>query len=112
MKENMNYAKAVENELNNIGLRFDIQVRGKNTIFSLPMHSENVPGFNLKLHISEKGDSKIWCLLAKNVKKEKRTTMLETLNSLNAKYRFIRLSLDQDSDVTADYDFILYGGEE
>lgn len=38
--------------------------------------------------------------------------MLETLNSLNAKYRFIRLSLDQDSDVTADYDFILYGDEE
>jgi len=29
MKENMNYAKAVENKLNNIGLRFDVQVRGE-----------------------------------------------------------------------------------
>lgn len=112
MKENINYAKAVEKELNYLGMNFDIQIEGEDTIFSLPMSSENVPGLNVKLRMSEKGDSKIWCFLAKNVKKEKRAAMLETLNSLNDRYRFLRLSLDQDSDVAADYDFILCGDEE
>lgn len=112
MKEKtMNYAKAVEQELNDLGMHFDIRVKGEDTIFSLPMRAENVPGFNIRLRISEKGDSKMWCFLARNVKKEKRAAMLETLNSLNDQYRFLRLSLDQDSDVAADYDFILCGDE-
>ena len=109
-----NYAEIVENAFRAKNLSFGAK---KDTddgaiIFSLPMSADNAPGINLKLRVSEKGDSKFWCYLASNVPSRKRPAMIYALNKLNGRYRYICLSLDKDGDVHASYDFALFGDEE
>ena len=115
MEKTINYAETVENVFRDKNLSFGAK---KDTddgaiIFSLPMSADNAPGINVvKLRVSEKGDSKLWCYLASNVPSRKRLAVIYALNKLNGRYRYICLSLDKDGDVHASYDFALFGDEE
>lgn len=104
---NNNYAEAISAMMEESNMRFNEVEKEDCTIFSIPMHSENAPCFDVKLRVSENGDAKIWCYIASNIKPEKKIAVLETLNTLNNKYRFAKFAIDEENDVCTDYDFIL-----
>lgn len=108
----MDYAEAIREELEELDMHFHLRQMDDAVMFILPMSAKNVPGLNVNLKIGEDDTAKIYCYLAKDVKEERRTAMLETLNSLNDRYKFLRLALDKDNDVSADYDFVIFGDEE
>lgn len=109
-KEKPNYAEAMAQELKEHNLSFTSKVRGDETVFTLPMSADNAPGINVKLIINEDGDCKLRSYLASNVPKSNWPSMLPVINDLNAKYRYICLSMDRDGDICAAYDFSVYAG--
>ncbi|MBR4320762.1 MAG: YbjN domain-containing protein [Oscillospiraceae bacterium] len=109
-RESMNYAEKVKRFLNQLDLDFNIHEEDDDTaVFLFPMPAKTGSSFHIRLRIDRKGDSKFWCFLAHGVKEVKKNAMLQTLNTLNDQYRFLRFSLDKDNDICADYDFILFG---
>lgn len=104
-KEKINFAEVVAQELKGLNLPFTSKIRNDDTIFTLPMPADNAPGINIKLIIDEDGDCKLRSYLASNVPKAKWPAMYPVLNGLNAKYRYICLSMDKDGDICAAYDF-------
>lgn len=111
-KEKVNYAEVMTKELKEHNLSFTSKVRGDETIYTLPMSADNAPGINVKLIIDEDGDCKLRSYLASNVHKAKQPAMLRVINDLNAKYRYICLSMDKDGDICASYDFSIYADAE
>lgn len=108
----MDYAEIVESTFQSKGLNFHVKKGEKESVFSLPMHADNAPGLNIRMRVSRKGDSKIWCYLAGGIAASKRAIMLEVVNALNDRYRYICVSVDEDNDICASHDFSLYGDEE
>lgn len=109
-KEKFIFAEVMTHELKEHNLSFTSKIRGDETVFTLPMSADNAPGINVKLIIDEDGDCKLRSYLASNVPKAKRPAMLSVINDMNAKYRYICLSIDQDGDVCASYDFYVHAG--
>ncbi len=109
-KEQVNFAEIMIQGLNEHNLSFTSKVLDDETVFTLPMSANNAPGINVKLIIDEDGDCKLRSYLASNVPKAKWTAMLPVINDLNAKYRYICLSMNRDGDICAAYDFSVYDG--
>lgn len=107
-KEKINFAQILSEDLKKHDLAFTSKVRGEDTVFTLPMTADNAPGINVKLIIDEDGDCKLRSYLASNVPAAKWPAMYSVLNALNAKYRYICLSMDKDGDICAAYDFTLF----
>lgn len=107
----VNYAEIMAQELKEHNMSFTRKVREDKSIFTLPMSADNAPGLSVKLIIDEDGDCKLRCYLANNVPNEKKADMLQVLNDLNAKYRYICLSIDKDGDICASYDFTVHEGD-
>lgn len=110
--ENINYAHVFKNKLKEMGFHFSTYSSDNETIFGVPMPADNAPGIQVKLMIDEQGDSKIRCYLASDVDSSRQSAVMTVLNSLNERYRFTCLSLDDDGDICASYDFILVGDDE
>lgn len=106
----VNYAEVMAQALKEHNMSFTRKVREDKSIFTLPMSADNAPGLSVKLIIDEDGDCKLRCYLANNVPKGKKTDIIQVLNDLNAKYRYICLSIDQDGDICASYDFTVHEG--
>lgn len=106
------YPQILEDIFNDKDMHFDIKQAGEKTVFRLPMSAKNCPGLNVHLSVSEHGDAQIRCYLAENVKDYQRAELLKVLNSLNARYRYITLSIDSDGDVLATYDYTFFSGDE
>jgi len=81
------------------------------TAFKLPMSAKNCPGLNVNMVIGSAGDVKLRCYLAEDVKESKRLDIIQVLNALNSQYRYVTLSIDDDGDVLAAYDFNLFNDE-
>lgn len=109
-KDKVNYAEVMAQALKEHNMSFTSKVRGDKIIFTLPMSADNAPGINVKLIIDEDGDCKLRSYLANNISQVKRPAMLQVINDLNAKYRYICLSIDQDGDICASYDFTVHEG--
>ena len=90
------------------GWQFGVRQGEDATIFTLPMSAKNCPGFNITLSVSDIGDVKIRCYLSEETDKAKRGKILEVLNELNGRYRYMTLSIDDDGDILAAYDFNLF----
>lgn len=89
---------------------FSSRVWGDETIFDLPMAMDNTPGIHVKLVIDQNGDCKLISYPASGVPTHKRRAMLRLVNELNVRFRYICLSLDDDGDVCASYDFPYFEG--
>lgn len=108
----LNYAEIIKNSFEQNDWNFTFKQIDDEIFFSLPLGAKNLPGLDVKLIVDTDGDCKIRCYLAKGVAENKRVEMLDTLNALNTKYRYVTLSMDSDNDVLASYDFRIFGDEE
>ncbi|MBQ9488103.1 MAG: YbjN domain-containing protein [Selenomonadaceae bacterium] len=106
------YPQVLEDIFNERDLHFDVKQVGEKTIFRLPMSAKNCPGLNVHLNVSEHGDAQLRAYLAENVKDYQRDALLSVLNSLNARYRYITLSIDSDGDILSTYDFTFFSEDE
>ena len=107
-KENFDYGQAVKEAFENVGWRFTTRQLEDSTLFALPMSAKNCPGLHIRIEVSQKGDCKIRCYLAEDTPKSVYNELLEVLNTLNSRYRYVTLSLDSDGDVLAAYDFAIF----
>ena len=89
------------------GKRYEDRMR-----FEIAMPSEQFLDLRVNMFVGRHGDTKIRCFLAKNVLPENVPALREAVNRLNSEYRFICLSIDEDRDICASYDFILFGDKE
>lgn len=112
MEEEIDYKKVIEDTMNDNDMTFNVEHMDDHAVFNCPMSSDRSPGFNLRIRVSDDGGAKVWTYLLSNIKENKYLPMLRTLNKLNDSYRFIKLSIDKDNDVCAEYDFFLFGDEE
>lgn len=71
---------------------------------------ENAPEIQLQLILQGNGcDVAVRAFGLMKVPKERRAVMLETINELNYSCRYIKLTLDGDNDLNAEYDFAAAG---
>ena len=105
VEETENYGDMLAEIFKGNDWQFGVKKGEDATIFTLPMSAKNCPGFNITLSISDIGDAKLRCYLAEGTDKTKRGKILEVLNDLNGRYRYMTLSLDSDGDILAAYDF-------
>lgn len=110
--EDIDYGEVVRESMENRGWRFQSRKIEDKTIFSIPMSAKNCPGLNVRFEVSAAGDSKIRCYLAEDTPKSVRLQLLEVINALNSRYRYLTLSLDSDGDVLAAYDFTIFGTDQ
>lgn len=108
-KTRLNYAEIIEKAFTDNDWNFTAKRLDDEIFFSLPLGAKNLPGLDVKLIIDADGDCKFRCYLAKGVAETKRVEILDTLNALNTRYRYVKLSLDSDNDVLASYDFRIFG---
>ena len=109
--EHIDYGEVVKEALENKGWRFQARTVEDKTLFAIPMSAKNCPGLNVLLGVSESGDCKIRCYIAKDTPKSARLQLLEVINSLNNHYRYLTVSLDSDGDILAAYDFTIFGND-
>lgn len=108
----LNYPQILEDIFNDNDLHFGVKQAGEKTVFRLPMSAKNCPGLNILLSVSPRGDTQIRCYLAENVKDYQRAELLNVINSLNTRYRYITLSIDSDGDILSTYDFTFFSEDE
>ena len=107
--DEFDYCQAVEDVFNQNGWHFNVRRDEGNALFSLPMSAKNCPGLNVKFTVNSRGDCKLRCYIAENTPKSVQVNLLSAINTLNARFRYITLSVDSDSDILAAYDFGIFG---
>lgn len=108
----VNYATAIERELNENNFIFRSQRKTDTTVFDVIMPSDKLHLLQIMMIVDDDGDSKLRCYLASGIDLDKVSSVVEEINHLNDRFRFICLSVDEDRDVCAANDFILYGDAE
>ena len=111
-KINYDYSVAIEKELNDMPFMFKRRMLKDETLFELLMPSERLQALRIKMIVGKDGDVKFRCYLAEDVVESNIAALQNEINRLNARYRFICLSIDDDRDICAAYDDILYGDEK
>ena len=106
--EEFDYIQTVENLFNNNGWHFNVRRNEENALFALPMSAKNCPGLNVKFTVSTRGDCKLRCYIAENTPESVYSELLAALNNLNARFRYVTLSIDSDRDILVAYDFGLF----
>lgn len=109
MRDRFNYPEAVEQIFDDKDLNYEKFDKDDETLFAIPMPAKNAPGLKVFLHVTEVGDCKIRAYIVREVSEGKFPAILEAINRLNGKYRYITLSMDSDGDILAAYDFTLFG---
>ena len=106
--ERVNYGELIAEILRNDDWQFSAKQVDDLTVFKLPMAAKNCPGFNVSFIVNDIGDVKLRCYLAEDTAQSKRGKLLEVVNDLNGRYRYITVSLDDDGDILAAYDFTIF----
>ncbi len=109
MAEKLNYIDVIKNAFEENDWKFTSRELDDETLFNLPMGSKYLPTLDVKFILDASGDCKIRCYIARAIPFAKRAAMLEVINTLNSKYRYITVSLDSDNDVLVAYDFTIFG---
>lgn len=109
MRDRFNYPEAVEQIFDDKDLNYEKFDKADEILFAIPMPAKNAPGLKVFLHVTDVGDCKLRSYLVREVSESKFPAILEAINRLNGKYRYITLSIDSDGDVLAAYDFTLFG---
>ena len=111
MAENIDYREVVEQIFDDNDWNYTSQVKDDKKIFGLPFDAKNMPSIRLFVTVTSYGDVKVNSYLANEIPPEKSSAMIQTLNALNNRYRYITLSLDEDGDILAQYDFTIFGDD-
>ena len=108
MGKNIDYQELVEEILTENDWIFDIRREKEFTSFSFPMNAKNIPNLKVLFIVDSGGDCKIRNYIVRNITEEKRPRILAVINDLNKNFRYITLSLDEDGDISASYDFVIF----
>lgn len=100
---------ALIRELERRQLKYDCEEReSRSDVVSLKFTGENLPGSIIKVFLGESGmDLTVACFSLVKVPQPKRVEMLELLNEVMDNYRWLKLYLDSDSEVTSQVDAIV-----
>ncbi len=109
---NINYCETVQKILTENNFKYNVKDTEKGVILTFGVSSKSLPCINYTLSVSKDGDTKLRSYVASKVDETKMGEMLELLNGLNTRFRFIVFNLDEDNDVCVTYDFALYGDEK
>lgn len=109
---NINYCETVRKILTDNNFNFNVKDTEKGVVLTFGVSSKALPCINYTLSISTDGDTKLRSYIASRIDEAKKDEMLELLNLLNTRFRFVVFNLDEDSDVCVTYDFALYGEEK
>ena len=103
MKQNTRLFTA---ELNRRGYKYSVTERDdKADVVSAKFRAENSSGIEVKIFLSmDGGDIAVRCFSLITVPDSRRAAVLEALNSIMDEYRWVRLYLDEDKELTAAID--------
>lgn len=103
MKENTRLFTA---ELSRRGYKYSVTERDdKADVVSAKFRAENSSGIEVKIFLSmDGGDIAVRCFSLITVPDSRRAAVLEALNSIMDEYRWVRLYLDEDKELTAAID--------
>ncbi|MBR1729921.1 MAG: hypothetical protein IJ728_10410 [Selenomonadaceae bacterium] len=107
----INYAEIIERKFKEDEFIFTLNRYETATIFTIPMPAKNAPGLHIKLKISQM-DGRFFTYISDEIPKKKRIKILEVLNNLLDRYRYISLCLEDDGSICASYDFSFYTEDE
>jgi len=102
-----NATRLLDEEFKTHNLKYSIREKEEIQIIDVPFGIQNGPSVIIHYITSDqRNDLSIQITdLAHNVPDEKRIRMLETINTLKKKYRFIKFTLDSDNDLDVKADF-------
>ena len=113
MENQIEYAKIIERKFNENNFGFTMKELEQSTIFSFPMPAKNAPGINLKIKVGKKyGHVKIFTYISSNIDHSKRQAVLELINALHNRFRYVTFSIEEDDSLCASYEFELFGEDE
>ena len=113
MENKIEYAKIIEKKFNENNFGFTKKELEKSTIFSFPMPAKNAPGINLAIKVGKKHDYiKIFTYISNKINDDNRQALLELINSLHNRFRYVVFSIDEDNSLCASYEFALFGEDE
>lgn len=112
-QENNFYANALRDELERNGFKFRENDLDDGVRFTLSMIGGKAIG-SLSYHIiaHENGQLAYRCLVAHDIDEDKIPKLLRTCNALNNRYRYVKLNVDKDNDLMAEFDVITPEGLE
>lgn len=112
MNEEIDFQEIVEEVLNENDWVFTMQREKDETSFICPMGAKNIPKLEVMLIVDAEGDCKIRNYLVRGISEEKFPRVLEIINDLNKKFRYITFSIDEDGDILAAYDFCIFSPDK
>lgn len=116
MAVKMDYTNCPGQMLEESGYRYTSGERTDDKGKTCYLHKVEVPMKNIgtqsvKIRGTAGGACGIWCYPVVGVPASRRQAVLEKLNDLMDRYRFVKFVLDEDNDVCASFDF-WQGGDE
>ena len=110
--EEIDFQELIEEVLTENDWIFNLQRNKNETSFICPMGAKNIPKLEVMLIVDAEGDCKIRNYLIRDISEKKRQRMLEIVNDLNKKFRYITFSIDEDGDLLAAYDFSIFSTDK
>lgn len=102
-----NYAKAIADEMKRNEMPYQVHETDNNTIIE-SLFADSI-AIEIFYEIGNDGDAKIVTYPLKNIGIEKKEVMREAIETLNWKYRFVKLYMENDHDICITHDFKFYG---
>lgn len=112
MSNNINYSTMLQEALKEDGFLFTATEKEKVTVLTFGIKVKSVPDVNYKLTVNPSGDTKLYSFLCTGIDECKRDRVIELMNELNCRFRYVTFDIDNDNDVCVSYDFGLYGTKE
>lgn len=108
----INYAGLTEKALQKAELDFSKAVWNGKTKFNISIPAKNLPGLYTSLLVDDTGDVLYRCYIAYDIDKDKWLDIIMECNRLNSNFRFLCMSLDDEGDLCAAYDFSVFEKDE
>ncbi|MDE6005026.1 MAG: hypothetical protein K2G88_06530 [Oscillospiraceae bacterium] len=111
----MSYIKTIQEKLKEYDINFSVERDNTSTYFKIPFCSyDNLLQTEIVISVSEKNNiaDVYFSSILVGIEKSKYVAMLQMLNYLNQKYRFVRFLLYKDITVLVDYRFFMFDEDE
>lgn len=90
-------------------IRYSIEEYGENSCVKARWSGDKIPSQEIYfISDDDRNDVKVRVFAICSVPENKIAAMLRTINEIHTEYRFMKLTLDNDGDVNAEYDFPMY----
>lgn len=98
------YAEIIKQILDKMEMKYIEDEKDENVFFNIPINTENINTLLLHLIVDKDGRLSARCRMATNIPKEKEFGVLRIINSINERYKLLKVYLDDDMDVMFQYD--------